>query len=125
VRFAHPHTVTVLRSGGWDRYGNPLPEQEHDLPGCAIAPGSSEDLTSTGGDAAGGGAGAIQVTTVDWLIFAPPRADVRGEDRIRLPEPWGGVWQVDGIPDVYRNPFTDSGPAGGEPGVRIRLTGRA
>src|SRR5690625_6759657 len=87
LRFPHSYTVTVLRSGGWDRYGNPLPEQEHDLPGCAIAPGSSEDLTSTGGDAAGGGAGAIQVTTVDWLIFAPPRADVRGEDRIRLPEP--------------------------------------
>lgn len=120
MRFARPVTVEVLRSGGWDRYGNPLPEQAHDLPGCAIAPGSSGDLASTGGDAAAAGAGAIQVTQVDWLVFAPPRADVRGEDRIRLPEPWEGTWQVDGIPDVYKNPFT-----GHEPGVRIRLTGRA
>ncbi len=120
MRFDHPVTVTVLRSGGWDRYGNPLPEREYDLPGCSVAPGSSEDLTSTGGDAAAGGAGAIQAIRVDWLVFAPARADVRGEDRIRLPEPWSSTWQVDGIPDVYLNPFT-----GDEPGVRIRLTGRA
>jgi len=109
VRFPHGVTVTVLRSGGHDRYGNPLPEEEHEIPGCAVAPGTTEDVS-----------GRDPRTTVDYTVLAPAGTDVLGQDRIRLPAPWGGTWQVDGEPRHFVSPFT-----GWHPGVQIRLTGRA
>lgn len=106
----HPHgaTVTRLRSGGSDRFGNPLPETEHDIEDCPIAPGQTEDVIDRSN-------GAI----ADFVIYPPPGSDIRHTDRVRLPQPWGGVWQVTGVPQHWISPWT-----GNRPGMRVYLTGR-
>ena len=64
-------TVTVIRPGGRDTFGNPLPVTRHEIPGCLIAPrGSGEpgDFSNT------------VVTGAE--LFAPPGADLLAVDRV-------------------------------------------
>ncbi|WP_424888091.1 hypothetical protein [Streptomyces sp. XH2] len=104
-------TVTVLRPGPpvRDIYGNdtPGPDEEHPLPGCAIAPGP-------GGEIVGG-----QDTVTEHLaIYAPVTADIRPTDRLRIR---GLTYTVHGPVEVYRSPLT-----GTTAGVQItarRVTG--
>lgn len=106
----HPAGVTVvlLRSGGTDRRGNPLPEAEHEVQGCAIRPGTSDDIIDRSSGA-----------TAEFVVYAPAGTEVAQTDRVRLPPPWGITLPVDGLPRIWRNPFT-----GDEPGIEIYLAGR-
>lgn len=89
-------TITVSRPGGTNRYGDPLPATEHTIPGCVVAPGSSEEHTD----------GADQVHALA-TVYAPIDADVTATDRLIMPD--GTRWQVHGFPARYRSPFTAGG----------------
>lgn len=96
--FSHGITVTVERSGGTDRFGNPLPGTSHTIEGCAVAPRSSEERTD-------GQATVI----VGRSLFMPPGADVTAHDVVVLngdPQPDDERWQVEGEPAVWENPYT-------------------
>ncbi|SFO82472.1 hypothetical protein SAMN05421810_10180 [Amycolatopsis arida] len=87
------HTVRVSRPAGTNRYGDPLPPTEHDIPGCVLAPAGSTEQTDR----------ADQVTT-RMTVYAGLDADVLATDRVVLPD--GTRWAVIGEPQRYRSPFT-------------------
>ncbi|MDT0302903.1 hypothetical protein [Streptomonospora wellingtoniae] len=102
--FTHPVAVTVKRSGGKDRYGDPLPgPPPHTVEGCAVYPRTSTE-TATGG------------TTVitGRTLLAPIGADILPEDQITLPD--GTVWSVEGDVGPWSSPFT-----GWSPGLEVNL----
>jgi hypothetical protein len=75
-------TVTVLRPGGRDDFGDPLPGTEHAIAGCLFAPrGSSEssDFANT--------------VITGAQLFAPAGADIRATDQVRIR---GVVYDVEG-----------------------------
>ncbi len=83
-------TVTVERSGGTDRYGNPFPGTSHTISGCAVTPRSSEERTD----------GQATVIT-GRSLYAPPGADLEPQDVVVLnpaPSDDDDRWQVDGEP---------------------------
>lgn len=82
-------TVTVIRPPARDAFGDPLPgvPTEVEVPGCLFAPGPSVKIT----------AGANQVEA-DGTVYAPPGADVRPTDRLRVR---GDVYEVAGKPQDW------------------------
>lgn len=83
-------TFTVIRQPERDRFGD-LPvgtTVEFDLPGCQFAPGASYETTY-----------AEQQIHADGAVYAPPGADVRATDQMRIrgdvydvvakPQDWG------------------------------------
>lgn len=106
MNFAHPITVTVRRGGTDPRTGDPLPDTEHTIDGCAVAPRGSSESTDLGN-------AVIEGLT----MFAPYGADVLATDEIVLPDDPDVVWYVDGEPGNWRSPFTDW-----RPGTQVALT---
>lgn len=89
--------LTIERPAGTNRYGDPLPATEHTIDDCVLAPAGSSETTDRQNQ-----------VTARTTAYAPPGADVRATDRVRLPD--GTRWQVDGEPQRYRSPFaTGSG----------------
>ncbi|PKW15930.1 hypothetical protein [Saccharopolyspora spinosa] len=84
--------LTVSRPAGTNRYGDPLPPTEHEIPGCVLAPGGSTEDTDS----------ADQVTA-RMTVYTGPEADVLATDRIVLPD--GTHWAVTGGPQRYLSPF--------------------
>ncbi len=81
-------TVTVVRPGGRDQYGDPTgTATEFTVPGCLFAPGPSREL----------GLGAQQ-TVSDGTVYAPPGTDVRATDRVRVA---GVLYSVVGDPQNW------------------------
>ena len=99
MNFQHPVSITVRRSGGRDpRTQDPLPASEHGIDGCAWAPRYASETTGGGN------------TTITGLsLFVPYGADIRADDVVLLPGD-DRVWEVDGEPGDWRNPFTDWRP---------------
>jgi hypothetical protein len=92
--FPHGVVATVTRSGGTDRYGNPLPGTTHSLHGCAVAPAGSTES-------------ADQAATVEWDqdLICDHDADLIAQDVVVLPgDPT--EYQVFGRPRPFTNPFT-------------------
>lgn len=84
-------TVTVVRPPARDpRTGDPVAGSavEAELAGCLFAPGPSDDA----------GIGANQVQS-DATLYAPPGADIRAADRIRVRD--GDLYEVIGKPRVW------------------------
>lgn len=85
--------VTVIRSGGSDRRGNPLPAEEIHLTDCLIGPRSTSEQDGS------------MVTSTDMALYRDPDPDFsfRSTDRIRVPEGarMAGEWAVDGRPLEY------------------------
>lgn len=76
-------TVTVIRSGGRDNFGNPEPVTRHQIPGCLVAPRGSEE-----------GANTFANTVITGAeLFTPAGADVLATDRIIAR---GVTYDVDG-----------------------------
>lgn len=105
-------TVTVLRAGTTtDRYRNVVADWSNpartEVPGCAVAPGTSSEEN----------AGRTAVIA-GLTVYLPAGADVRPADRIEIR---GVVYDIDGEPGDWRNPFTDT-RAGLEVALR-RVTG--
>jgi hypothetical protein len=96
-------TVTVLRGGGLDRFGDPQPDTTHEVANCLLAPaGSSESFDSP------------NTVVTGYVLYGPPNTDLLATDRLTLPdEP--GVWHVQGEVGRWRN------PAGGLVGVQCRI----
>lgn len=93
-------TAIVVRSGGRDPKGNPLPETEHPLPDCMMDPGTTTEPIDR----------SDVPTTTAWL-HCLPGADVVSTDRIVVPEGmfWSaGTYAVDG--DPKRTPLGTSIP---------------
>lgn len=117
MRFPAGTTITVLRSGGRDRRGNPLPEVEHVLHGWEVSPRASEEATDRS-DAVVTGA----VTRGPMLPEYQVIGGIKSTDRIRVPtgHPMAGTWRVEGEPGPFVSPFT-----GWVGGVRVALTREA
>ena len=85
--------VVVLRGGGRDPRGNPLPVEEIPVSDCLIGPRA----TSEGEQ--------FMVTSTDMALYRDPDPEFsfRSSDRIRVPEGqrMAGEWAVDGRPLEY------------------------
>lgn len=91
-------TVVVIRASnpGKDAKGDPLPSTDTrtDVPGCVVAPGSSEEPVERGRDS----------VLTSWTVYAPRGTDVRATDDIEIR---GVRCRIVGDPDVW-----DSTPGG-------------
>lgn len=86
---AGEETVTVIRPPAADAFGDPVAGATTELAllGCLFAPGPSQEL----------GVGAAGTDT-DGTVYAPPGADVRSTDRMRVR---GQVFTVVGDPQDW------------------------
>src|SRR5262245_50312609 len=96
MRFRYGVTITVHR---WaydrvtqDKIGDP---EEHTSPGCALAPRTTEEDTSTG-----------DTVVTGWQLYTPFRCDLLETDEVLLPDD-PVPWFVDGEVGPWHNPFTD------------------
>ncbi|MGW5741579.1 hypothetical protein [Amycolatopsis sp. NPDC003861] len=85
--------LTVSRSAGTNRYGDPLPAAEHPLEDCVVAPGGSSETTDREDRA-----------TTRMTVYTGLHADVLATDRVIFPD--GTGWQVVGEPQRFPSPFT-------------------
>lgn len=85
----------------WDDEDNP--PAELDIPGCLFDPGGSTEPSEVGRES----------VVTKPTVYAPFGADVLAGDRVVVR---GRVWQINGDPAEWRNPFT-----GWEPGLVLNL----
>ncbi len=97
-------TVTVLRYET-DRYGDRTLVSQHDVQHAAFAPRTS----ASGRDTAELTNRANTVTT-DAELYAPYGADITPQDVIRLDD--GTEWEVVGLPERWRSPYSGDWRAG-------------
>lgn len=103
MRFPFGVTVTVIRQGTVDRYGDRQPGAEVEVAGCAVFPRTSTESLD-GRD-----------TVVIGLTLLPPAsADIKATDKVRLPD--GATYQVVGEPGPWSSPLT-----GWAPGLQVAL----
>lgn len=94
--------VVVIRGGGLDDYGDPVPTSEFTISGCFLAPDSREDPLDRS-----------QIVSGDAVLLCPPGSpEVLSTDRVRTPASsvMPGEWSVNGTPSNW--PY----------GVQVRLT---
>lgn len=90
-------TITVVRGGGSDQHGDPLPSVEHQIAECTVAPRPGAEDNRQG-----------EVIIVGLTLFAPFDADIAATDRVRIENPkWAGTYDVVGEPGRWQNPFTN------------------
>lgn len=86
--------VVVLRSGGRDAKGNPLPVEEIPVKDCLIGPRNTSESNDFS-----------MVASTEMAIYRDPDPvfSFHATDRIRVPEGqrMAGVWAVDGRPLEY------------------------
>jgi hypothetical protein len=82
-------SVTVLRGGGRDAKGNPLPTQEITVTRCLVGPRSTADPVDRS-----------DVTDGKAILYRGPGFTFMSTDRIVVPDGarMAGVWSVDGRP---------------------------
>lgn len=107
--FPHGETVTVIRNGGRDRFGDHQPVREFTVDGCGV-----NWNTSTESIYANKAVTRSETVTSNVIVYMPVGADVRSTDRIRLHD--GSLWRVNGRPARWKSPFT-----GGEAGLVVQL----
>lgn len=85
-------TVTVLRGGGKDPKGNPLPTQEIAVSGCLMAPRATADPVDRSA-----------VVSLTAVLYRDPGFTFMPTDRIRVPNGarMSGLWAVDGRPGEW------------------------
>lgn len=85
-------SVTVLRGGGRDAKGNPLPTQEITVTRCLIAPRSTADPVDRS-----------DVVDGKAVLYRGPGFTFMSTDRIRVADGlrMAGVWSVDGRPSEW------------------------
>lgn len=95
-------TVTIVRqipSGDTDRYGDPVPGGDEysplliEVPGCAVAPRSSNDVNEPG----------RQGVIVGVSLYAPAGTDILHDDQVDID---GVLYDVDGDAGVWTDPFS-------------------
>ena len=85
-------TVTVLRGGGRDAKGNPLPTQEIQVSGCLIGSRATADPVDRS-----------DVVDGKAVLYRGPGFRFLAADRIRVPDGamMAGEWSVDGRPGEW------------------------
>jgi hypothetical protein len=85
-------SVTVLRGGGKDAKGNPLPTQEIELTKCLVAPRATADPVDRS-----------DVVASTAVLYRGPGFTFLPADRIRVPlgSRMAGMWSVDGRPGEW------------------------
>lgn len=106
--FGYGETVTIVRKspGGTDVYGDPITSTTTriDLAGCGVAPRYSTEPTDRG----------RQGVIIGWSVYPPADAGILFTDQLEV----GGVlYEVEGEPAEWANPFTGWNP-GGEVALR-------
>ena len=84
--------VTVLRGGGRDAKGNPLPTVELAVTGCLIAPRATADPVDRS-----------DVTSGTAVLYRGPGFTFQSTDRIRVAagDRMAGLWAVEGRPGEW------------------------
>lgn len=84
--------VVVLRGGGRDAKGNPLPVSEIPVTGCLVAPRATADPVDRS-----------DVTDGKAVLYRDPGFRFLPSDRIRIPDGslMAGQWSVDGRPGEW------------------------
>lgn len=84
--------VVVLRGGGRDAKGNPLPSIEVPVKDCLIGPRATEEPLDRS-----------DVTSATAVLYRDPGFTFRPADRVRVPEGsrMAGLWAVDGRPGEW------------------------
>ena len=83
-------TVTVVRGGGVDRFGKPVPRSEHTVSNCLIGEATTEEVEAFS-----------EVASLDAVLSAPVMADFRSTDAVNSPKSaWAPArkWRVSGHP---------------------------
>lgn len=113
-RYPFSETITVVRPGGTDRWGDTTPGAEHTIADVVRYPATaSRSVENTD----------YQDTTVTgYNLLLPAGADLHSADRVRLPgdpapqpgqDPWQAArWAVVGEVTDYTYPFTQWNPGG-------------
>ena len=97
-------SVIRVRPGGLDRYGDPVGSPSRTtLPGCAVAPRTSSDVTDRG----------RQGVIVGMTLYAPHGTDLLHTDQVEVD---GVLHDIDGEPGSWVNPFS-----GWRAGVEVAL----
>lgn len=110
--FEHGQTLTIIRGSRNLRTGVWTETSRHDIDGCAV-----DWSSGTGGSAAATEATGTQATsTLAAIVYAPHGADVNEADRALLDGDESELFEVNGKPQPWRNPYTGSAP-----GTVIRL----
>lgn len=109
MRFPHGETATIQRpTTTTDRYGNTVVDwstpTETVVAGCAFAPRTTDEDRGN----------YRQGVIVGLTMYAPPGTNVTATDRIRRAD--GTVFEVEGQPGEWANPFT-----GTDFGVQVAL----
>jgi hypothetical protein len=102
----HSITVTVLRGGGTDDYGDPISGgvQRISVPGCAVAPRAYTGASSVSVDDRG-----RQGVIVGLTLYPPKVGQIRHTDNIEIAgvsEGLDGVFTVEGEPGDWISPYT-------------------
>lgn len=98
--------VVRVRESGTDEYGDPIEGTPTRLTirGCIRAPRTTSEIEDRG----------RQGVIVGETLYAPPRADILATDQIEID---GVLFNIEGQPGVWQNPFT-----GWKPGLEVALT---
>lgn len=95
MAFPHGDELTIIRGGGVDAFGDPIPgHSEHTIGPCAIA--HREDVINVDGEGPRDRARIV--------VTCPPDSDVKEGDRVRFPT--GHVAVITNAPVAPKNPFT-------------------
>lgn len=101
-----PPTVTIIRPGSIDRFGDPTAATEIPVAGCKVWPAGSTEVE-----------GQQDTVTYDVSVLMPAGTDVKATDQIRIGDPaTGDLFDIVGRPQVFTNVFT-----GTTPGVLVNL----
>lgn len=84
--------VTVLRSGGRDVKGNPLPEEELPVADCIVGPRATSDPLDR-----------AEIVSSTAVLYRDPGFTFLPSDRVRVPagQRMAGTWSVDGRPGEW------------------------
>lgn len=102
-------TVTVLRPGGRDNNGDPLPGTKHDIDDCIVYPRQSSDGRASDDDDDRG-----ESVIVGLTLLTPAGADIKATDQVRTGD---HTYDVQGVPGDWDHPFIDW-----HPGIQVALT---
>jgi hypothetical protein len=94
LEFPETETLTIVRAGGKDKYGNPLPGTETTVTGCVVWPRSSTETENHS-----------DTVIVGLAALFPPGTDIKATDQVRRagddPKDTSKLYSVQGAPGVW------------------------